>query len=147
MLRIARSILLAVAAAAVVLLLPLSASAQTNVRVLGVGRVAFELALDQAGAQGQRYRLYVPAASTAAGVVLTVTCAPATPGPLTTCSFPLSAITLPAAPATVGFAITAAVTAADGEVESSRVTAPFVLSRAVPPVGPSGVMSVQPPQP
>jgi hypothetical protein len=123
---------------------PALAQTPPTLLVLGVGEVAFDVDLPPAQASAQAYRLYAPDTATAS-TALTVICAAASTGTGSTCRFPLTAFTLPASPATLGFALTSVITAADGVLESSKVTAPFVLGRAVPPVPPKATaMSVRP---
>lgn len=113
------------------LLIAVTASAQTppTIPVLGVGQVAFDIATATlAEAEAQLYRAYV---DSRAAIVVKATCT-GTASPFT-CSFPLSALALTG---THTLSLTAAITAADGEQESAKVAAPFVLKKAGPPVSP-----------
>lgn len=117
------------------------ASAQTppTILVLGVGQVAFDVpTVTLADAQAQAYRAYV---GTAAAIKPSVACS-GTASPFT-CTFPVSA--LPLTINAQSLALTSAVVAADGEQESVKVVAPFVLALARPPVPPSvSTMRVRP---
>jgi len=115
-------------------LIPAFVEAQTNIRVLGTGRLAWDqgcqatcTAPAQTTVQGFTYRLYMPATSTTA-VTLVVTCgAPTPPATLPLCSTPLSAF--PLTPTAQSLALSAQAQAADGSQPEQRVTAPFVLSK------------------
>lgn len=133
----------------------ISASAQTVQPVLGVGLIAMDIVaatgdpagpMTQARAQGQTYRLYVPATASSATRTLSVNCGVPNASAVVRCTFPLNVFTLPQT-GSISFAVSAAVVAADGEVESAKVVAPFNLSRAGQPVGPLAAMSVLPPTP
>lgn len=112
-----------------------SASAQTapTVPVLGVGSLAFDVPADVVTAQAQAYRAYV---GTNPAVRLTVACVASATAGASTCSAPLSALPLTSAGQTV--ALSSAVVAADGEVETAKVSAPFVLALAPKAVAPTG---------
>jgi hypothetical protein len=128
---------------------PSLAQTPPTIRVLGVGDVALDFAIPATEALAQGYRLYVPDTATTATPLALSSCgapsAGAAAGTVTTCRFPLSVFTLPAAPATLRFAVTATTEAADGTLETAKVISPFVLQRAAPPVGPVATgMSVRP---
>ena len=127
-----------------VLLMPSLAQSQTTIRVLGVGKVAFDVDLALADAQAQTIKAFVPSTA-ATGIVVTTTCAAApasATGPVSTCTFNLSALPLTATAQSL--ALTASAVAADGTVETAKVTAPFVLSLVGPPVAPRPAMSIRP---
>lgn len=110
-----------------------------TIPVLGVGKVAFDVGLSPDAAQAQGYRAYVDAN---APITVTVTCAASANPAIATCTFPLSALNLTA---THSLALTAVVTAADGELESAKAPVPFVLRLVGPPVAPTAASSkVQP---
>jgi hypothetical protein len=122
---------------------PAAAQTPAVIRVLGVGQVAMDVdTATLAEAQAQGYRAYV---GTAAAIVLTVTCTGAA-RPFV-CVFPLAQIQSALSPtAARSLAVAAFVSAADGERESARASAPFTLQQAAPPVAPTaGAMSVRPP--
>jgi hypothetical protein len=134
---------LLIVAALVALALP--AAAQTNMRVIGVGKVAFDVATPTlAEAQAQVYKAYMPATVTT-GITVTAACTTATGSTAAgefTCMFTLMALPLTAAAQSL--ALTASVVAADGAVETMKVTAPFTLSLVGPPVAPRAAMSIRP---
>jgi len=128
-----------------------AASAQTNIVVLGTGRVAFDMKADAAqpaytlaDVSGFVYRAYMPAtASTAVSPGLTITCAATATAGTFQCTFPLTALPL-STTAYQSLAVSAGLNAADGVVESAKATAPFVLRKGVPPATPQAGMSVLP---
>jgi len=126
---------------ALVLLSTSPAHAQTppTIKVLGVGAIAMDVATPTlVEAQAQTYRAYL---GTAAAITVTVSCSGAA-SPFT-CTFPLSA--LPLTSTAQSLAVTSAIVAADGEVESVKAVAPFVLAKAPPPVPPvASTMAVRP---
>lgn len=130
-----------------VLFLGSSAYAQGTQVVLGVGRIGFDVGsntepVTQAQAQGQKYRVYTATGTT---VVVTATCGVPNNG-VVSCNFPIAQIPgIPTSPsASLGFSVTAEVTAADGVLETARVTAPFTLQKAAPPAAPRLPMSILP---
>lgn len=110
--------------------------AQTNITVLGVGKLAWDQAtLTPTQASAQTYYAYVPSTATTK-ITLTATCVAATaPATGSACTAPLSQLNLQTGQ-TVSLALTSAVTAADGEQETAKVVAPFTLSKAGPAASP-----------
>jgi hypothetical protein len=115
-----------------------------NITVLGVGKLAWDVPLPPAQAQAQVYKAYLPSDGTTAST-LTTTCTATASG--SQCAAPLSELNLQTGVST-SLALTATVTAADGEVESNRVVAPFVLTKAGPPAEPTySATPIRPPSP
>lgn len=114
---------------------PAAAQTPPTIRILGVGQVGMDVPTPTlAEASAQKYRAYVNNATV--GTVVTATCT-GTVSPFL-CAWPLSAITAQlVATAARPLSVTAAVTAADGEKESAKVVAPFVLQLAGNPVAPT----------
>jgi hypothetical protein len=106
--------------------------AQT-ITVLGVGKVAMDIPLTGAAAQLQVYKAYVPATNPTA-ITVTATCTGATAPAL--CTFPLAQLNLPVG-VSRSLAVSSSISAADGTLESAKVTAPFALLLAGPPAAPA----------
>lgn len=106
------------------------------VTVVGTGQLILDVdvaTLAECSAQG--YRVYVGAPATAQRVNLNATCT-GTARPFQATSAIADFRSLLASTART-IAATAFVAAADGELESSRTTAPFVLRLGAPPVAPT----------
>lgn len=127
-------------------------SAQTNLVVLGVGRLQFDMsapagapAYTLADVQGFTYKAYVPATATT-GLTVTATCLAGSGAGVFACAFPLTALPLTSTTFQT-VAISASQTAPDGVQESAKTTAPFALRRAVPVAPPQTGMSILPATP
>lgn len=122
----------AILAALYLLVSAWSVNAQTTVTVLGTGNLAFDIiGITPLEANAQKYRVYLPATASI-GQVSTVSCT----GSGTTSLCMLSLTQLPLTSTAQSLAVSAAKTAADGEVESPKAVAPFVLLKAGLPVAP-----------
>jgi hypothetical protein len=142
MLRIALSLLVCLALSQV-------AEAQTNIVVLGSGRVGFNMqnvtgqpAYTLTDVQGFTYRAYMPSTSTTP-ITVTHTCTATATAGVFQCTFPLMALPLTTTTYQT-LAITSGIVAADGVVESAKANAPFALRQAVPPASPQTGMSILP---
>lgn len=110
--------------------------AQTNITVLGVGKLAWDQStLTPTQASAQTYYAYVPSTATAK-ITLTATCVAAvSPATGSVCTAPLSQLNLVTGQTTT-LALTSATTAVDGELETTKVVAPFTLLKVGPAASP-----------
>jgi hypothetical protein len=118
------------------LVVPVTAQAQTSIRVLGTGQLAWDqfcgavpgtTSCTLADAQGFAYKVHMPA-TVVAGLTVTVTCStPVAPATTPLCKTPLAALPLTSSPQSL--AVSAAASAADGTQVEQKGTAPFVLSK------------------
>jgi len=125
------------------------AEAQTNIRVLGTGLLAWDQGCAVASPSctpvdvgAFTYGLYMPATSTTKISVTVICSAPIAPSIVPTCTTPLTSF--PLTSSAQSFALSAQASAADGTQGEQKTTAPFTLSRAVLAASPSLAMSVRP---
>lgn len=125
-----------IAAALVIGVKEAAAQAPPTITVLGVGKVAFDVPLPLAGTLAQTYRAYVPATALVPIVVPPTCIATGASGTASSCTFPLTTLNLTIG-VTSSLAMTAVIVGVDGELESARTVAPFVLRRGGPPAAPA----------